>query len=119
MNPDFSNRVTTTNPSLIPNQSTYPPYTDFPGYQNSMQQQPQQQVINPQYAETIFSKNHGKQVSVYLSYPDSVEWRDRIFKGIILADGRDYLLLKDSEGRTILLWLVYINFATFDEDINF
>ncbi len=115
MNPDFSNRVTTTNPNLISNQSTYPPYTDFPGYQNIVQQQ----AANPQYAETIFSKNHGKQVSVYLSYPDSVEWRDRIFKGIIIADGRDYLLLKDSEGKTILLWLVYINYAIFDEDINF
>ncbi|HIT22651.1 MAG TPA: spore coat protein GerQ [Candidatus Scybalousia intestinigallinarum] len=115
MNPDFSNRAASTNPNLIPNQSTYPPYTDFPGYANSMQQQ----AVYPQYAETIFSKNHGKYVSIYLSYPDSVEWRDRIFKGIILADGRDYLLLKDDDGRTVLLWLVYINFAIFDEDINF
>lgn len=115
MNPDFSTRMATTNPNVIPSQSTYPPYTDFPGYNNGNQQP----MTNPPYAETIFSKNHGKRVSVYFSYPDSVEWRDRIFVGTILADGRDYLLLKDDDGRTILLWLVYINYAIFDGDINF
>lgn len=110
------------NPSMIPNQSTYPPYMDFPGYQgnnlnnetNSFNSSPQ-----PEYAETIFTLNRGKRVSVHLSYPDSIEWRDRVFTGTILSDGRDYLMLKQDDGQIVLLWLVYINFTYFDETASY
>jgi len=67
----------------------------------------------------MFRKNLGKKVTAYFSYPYSVEWRDRIFTGVILDEGRDYLLLKDDQGKTTLLWLVYINFAIFDEPANY
>ena len=76
-------------------------------------------VSNPEYADNVFYINIGKRVSVYFSYPDSIRWRDRVFTGTILAAGRDYLLLKNDQGQTVLLWLVYINFATFDEEISF
>ena len=105
------------NPSYIPNQSTYPPFMNLPDYvapnNNSNTSN------DPQYAENLFSLNHGKRVTVYFSYPDSIQWRDRVFTGIILAAGRDYLLLRDDQGKTILLWLVYINYATFDGEISF
>lgn len=102
------------NPSYIPNQSTYPPFMNLPDYANQNISNP-----DPQYAENLFSLNHGKKVTVYFSYPDSIQWRDRVFTGIILAAGRDYLLLRDDQGKTILLWLVYINYATFDGEISF
>lgn len=113
MNQNISNG-SLNNPSYIPNQSTYPPFMNLPDYTN-------QNVSNsdPQYAENLFSLNHGKKVTVYFSYPDSIQWRDRVFTGIILAAGRDYLLLRDDQGKTILLWLVYINYATFDGEISF
>lgn len=112
------------NPTYIPNQSTYPPYMNIPGYSNlnsnnSSNNNTTNTQIDPQYAENLFSKNHGKKVTVYFSYPDSIEWRDRAFTGNILASGRDYLLLKNDLGQTVLLWLVYINYAVFEGDISY
>lgn len=109
------------NPSYIPSQSTYPPFINIPNYASSNDNMNNTNSNNnePQYAENLFTLNHGKRVTVYFSYPDSVQWRDRVFTGVILAAGRDYLLLNDDQGKTILLWLVYINYATFDGEISF
>ena len=107
-------------PTYIPGQSTYPPYMNVPGYTNSTTNNNTSAIhTDPQYAENLFSINHGKRVTVYFSYPDSIEWRDSTFTGTILASGRDYLLLIDDQGKTILLWLVYINYAIFDEEISY
>lgn len=107
------------NPSYIPNQSTYPPYMNVPGYTGDTSNNTPAPQADPPYAENLFSMNQGKEVTVYFSYPDSVEWRDRSFTGTILASGRDYLLLKDNQGQTFLLWLVYINFAVFNTEISY
>ena len=105
-----------TNPSYIPSQSTYPPYLNIPNpTQNNTNTVPATPPV-PQYAENIFTMNRGKKVTVYFSYPDSIEWRDRTFTGTILESGRDYLLLKDENNRISLLWLVYINFAIFEDE---
>lgn len=101
------------NPTLVPEQGTTPsqniglPVNGNPIPLNG----------HPEYADNIFLLNIGKKVTVYFSYPDSIEWRDKIFSGTIIDAGRDYLLLKDSEGKNILLWAIYINYAIFDEDI--
>ena len=111
------------NPTYISNHSTYPPYMNIPGYSNlnnnSSNNNTTNTQINPQYAENLFSINPGKKVTVYFSYPDSIEWRDCSFTGTILTSGRDYLLLKNDLGQTVLLWLVYINYAVFDGDISY
>ena len=120
MNQNFSNG-NVNNPSYIPNQSTYPPFMNIPDYvnQNNTSNNSNNNTTDPQYAENLFVLNHGRKVTVYFSYPDSIQWRDRVFTGVILAAGRDYLLLRDDQGKTILLWLVYINYATFDGEISF
>lgn len=128
MNQNYTN-TGVNNPSYIPNQSTYPPYMNIPGYTNdsnntTLPMNPPNSStttphVDPQYAENLFSMNQGKEVTVYFSYPDSLEWRDRSFTGTILASGRDYLLLKDNQGQTFLLWLVYINFAVFNTEISY
>lgn len=75
-------------------------------------------VSNPEYADNVFYINIGKRVSVYFSYPDSLEWRDKVFTGRIKAAGRDYLILTDDEGQDNLLWLIYINYARFHDKIS-
>lgn len=117
MNQNYTNG-NINNPSYIPNQSTYPPYMNIPNY-NASNKGNSTNVADPKYAENLFSLNHGKRVTVYFSYPDSIEWRDKVFTGTILASGRDYLLLVNDQNQTVLLWLVYINYATFDEEISF
>ena len=54
-----------------------------------------------------------------MSYSDSLEWRDKIFTGIIEAAGRDYALLRDpNDGKWTLLWTVYLNYVVFDEPVK-
>lgn len=100
----------------IPMQGNLPPLSG--GTVNGTYPQQMPQIIQPEYADNIFQRNIGKKVSAYMSYPDSIEWRDRVFSGIIKSAGRDFLLL-DSNGSWILLWTIYINYAIFDERVNY
>lgn len=71
------------------------------------------------YIENILRVNKGKRVSVYQSFADAGEWKDRIFTGIIEQSGRDHIILSDPvTGNWYLLLMIYVNFITFDEEIN-
>lgn len=101
-------------PAIIPSQSTEPPITDFISPTNPTGQ------IEDQFAENILQKNRGKLATFYMSYSDSLEWRDRIFTGIIEQSGKDYALISDpNTGKWTLLWTVYLNFVVFDEPVKF
>lgn len=70
--------------------------------------------------ENILRLNKGKKVKVFASYPDSNEWRDKIYDGIIEESGRDHLILSDpSTGNWYLLRMLYVNFVEFPEKINY
>jgi len=72
------------------------------------------------YIENILRFNRGKMAKFYFSYPDSVEWRDRIFSGIIEQAGRDHIVISDpSTGKWYLLLIIYLNFVEFDEPIDY
>jgi len=68
------------------------------------------------YTDSIIQANIGKNAKVYMSFPDSIEWRDRIFEGTIIAAGKDYLLMRDNNKQN-LLWNIYINFIEFQDQI--
>ena len=88
----------------VPNQQTQKNYQDTQFEQS--------------YIENILRLNRGKQVEVYASYPDSTEWRDRIFSGIIEQSGRDHIILSDPKtGDWYLILIIYVNFIKFDERI--
>ena len=71
------------------------------------------------YIENILRLNRGKNVEIYMSFADSIEWKDRIFKGIIEQSGKDHVIISDpNTGNWYLLLLIYINFIKFDENIN-
>ena len=70
--------------------------------------------------ENILRLNKGKVVKVYASYPDSTEWRDKIYTGVIAESGRDHLILSDSSsGNWWLIRMLYVNYVEFDERINY
>lgn len=71
------------------------------------------------YVENILRLNRGKKVEVYMSFADSLEWKDRIFKGVIEQSGKDHIILSDpTTGNWYLLLLIYVNYIKFDEQIN-
>ncbi len=72
------------------------------------------------YIENILRLNKGKLATFYFSYPDSVEWRDRTYTGIIEAAGRDHIIISEpNSGKRYLLLNIYLNYVEFNEKINY
>lgn len=72
------------------------------------------------YIENILRLNKGKKVTVHMTFPDSNEFRDREFVGIIEQSGRDHIILSDpNTGVWYLLLMIYVDFITFEEKINY
>ena len=72
------------------------------------------------YIENIIRNNIGKKVRVHASFSDSVEWRDRIFVGLIEHAGRDNLIINDVENnKSYLILMIYVDFVEFDEKITY
>ena len=77
-------------------------------------------ALEQSYIENILRLNRGKLATLYFSYPDSVEWRDKTYTGIIEAAGRDHIIVSDpNNGRWYLLLMIYLNYVDFDEKINY
>ncbi len=93
-------------PNYIPSQSS-----SAPGVGGSAQ--------NNDYAEELLNKNLGKVLKVYMSFSDSIEWRDRIFEGTLEAWGRDFFLLNDKKNnKWYMVWTIYIDFIEFSEEVT-
>jgi spore germination protein Q len=55
-----------------------------------------------------------------MTFENSKEWPSKIFRGVIEAAGRDHIILSDqSTGMRYLLLMVYLDYITFDEEINY
>lgn len=72
------------------------------------------------YVENILRLNKGKVASIYMTFPDSNEYRDRIFTGVVEQAARDHVVISDPKtGKWYLLLSIYIDFIVFDEEINY
>ena len=96
-----------------------PPMMQYqPGYGYNPYQQ-QKDDDESSYIENILRLNLGKIVSVYMNFENS-QWGSKIFKGVIKAAGKDHIVLKDLQSETrYLLLMVYLNYITFDESIEY
>ncbi len=92
------------NPNYIPNPQNY--------FQNADQEQ--------SYIENILRLNKGKLGRFYMSFPDSIEWRDRIFVGVLEQAGKDHIIISNpQDGKWYLLLAIYLNYVEFDEKISY
>ena len=72
------------------------------------------------YIENILRHNKGKKVKAYVSFPDSNEWRDKIFEGTIEQAGRDHLIIRDpKDGHWYLILMIYLDYVEFEEKIAY
>ncbi|MCI5701882.1 MAG: spore coat protein GerQ [Erysipelotrichaceae bacterium] len=99
-NDDYLTRQT-----VVPNQSNMPGIIDN-----------QDEAL---YAENVLTKNKGKRIRVYMSFDDSVEWRDKLFEGTIEEMGKDFILIRDNENKWYMLWNIYIDYIEFLSPVNF
>lgn len=76
--------------------------------------------LEESYIENILRLNRGKQATVYMTFENNQQWNAKIFKGVIEAAGRDHIILSDPKtGKRYLLLMVYLDYITFDEEINY
>ena len=91
--------------TVTPNQE-YAPKVDIPFEQS--------------YIENILRVNKGKLINIYMTFPDSVEWRDKVFTGILEQSGRDHIIISDPKtGKWQLLLMIYVSYITFEDTINY
>lgn len=69
------------------------------------------------YIENILRLNKGSHAKAYISFPDSVNWKDKIFDGIIEQAGRDHIVMSLDDGRWVLVPMIYLDYVEFDEKI--
>lgn len=94
--------------NTIPNQQT------VPSLQNQMD------IDEQSYIENILRLNKGKKARFHITVPGSKEWQDRVFNGIIEQSGKDHIIVSNPEtGEWYLILMIYLDFVTFDEPINY
>ena len=104
------------------NNGYYPNYQTNTGYPNQeFAPTAGNTLFNEQsYVENILGLNKGKLGKFYCSFPDSNEWRDTVFTGIVEQAARDHLIISNpNTGKWYLILMVYLNYAEFDEKINY
>lgn len=102
------------NPTFPTNDEVY----NNGGYQNLNDDS--SQIYEQSFIENILRLNKGKKVKVYVSYPDSLNWKDKIYNGIIEQAGTDHIIISDpSTGMWYLIRLIYLDYIEFDEKINY
>lgn len=101
------------NNNTIPNQQSIPSY----------EQTQTSQIVSSQeqsYIENVLRLNRGKKARFHITVPGSAEWQDRVFVGIIEQAGRDHIVVSNPEsGEWYLILMIYLDFVTFEEPINF
>ncbi len=76
--------------------------------------------VEQSYIENILRLNKGKLATVYATFENNSQWNAKVFTGIIEAAGRDHLILSDPQtGKRVLLPMVYLDYVTFDEEIEY
>ncbi len=76
--------------------------------------------LEQSYVENILRLNKGKKATAYVSFSDSVDWRDKKFTGIIEQAGRDHLIISDPDtGKWYLILMIYLDYVEFEEKINY
>ena len=74
--------------------------------------------LEESYIENILRLNKGKLATVYMGFDNTNQ--QKVFKGLIEAAGRDHIILSDPQsGMRFLLLMVYLQYITFDEEIEY
>ena len=107
----------------VPTYSGGPSGFNFPqGSPTAGPQIPGMLPLEQSYVENILRLNRGKLATVYMTFEGTRDnqKRQQVFKGIIEAAGRDHLILSDPQtGMRYLLLMVYLDYVTFDEEIEY
>lgn len=88
-------------------------------YQQNLENFQNESLDEQSYIENILRDNYGKLATVYMNFEGS-QWGSKVFKGYLRGAGKDHIVLKDAQSETrYLLLMVYLDYITFDEKIEY
>lgn len=93
----------------------------YPTYSNhNLENSPARFINNqPLYLDSFFPLNQGVRATFYLSFRDSIEWKDTIFKGRVEDSTGEYTVIREEqEGKRIFFWNKNIDYIIFEEARN-
>lgn len=61
------------------------------------------------YVYDYLKGNIGKKMEIHVSFSDSIEWRDTLFKGTLESVGKDYIVINDNNKKQVI-WAIYIDY---------
>lgn len=77
-------------------------------------------TIEQNNIENLLKLNKGKRVNIYASYPNSTEWQNKVYTGILEQTGIDYLIINDpTNSHWFLIKMNYLDYIEFMENINY
>ena len=111
-------------PNPMPNTISNSSGTPLPTYDSTQNKNAMYNIGLPtdeqSYIENILRLNRGKKARFHVTVPGSIKWQDRVFEGIIEQSGKDHILLSNpSTGEWYLILMIYLDFVTFEESINY
>ena len=65
--------------------------------------------INNNYVDEYLKINIGKKIEAHVSFSDSIEWRDSVFKGFLESAGKDYIVI-NSDNKKHIIWSIYLDY---------
>ena len=102
------------------NNNTVPNQKSVPSYEQSQVSPNYILPAEQSYIENILRLNRGKMAKFHITVPGSIEWQDRVFNGIIEQAGRDHIIVSNpNTGEWYLILMIYLDFVTFEEPINY
>ena len=108
------------NNNTIPNQQSIPSYEQTQTTPINVGGPPSILNAEQSYIENILRLNRGKMAKFHITVPGSIEWQDRVFNGIIEQSGRDHIIVSNpNTGEWYLILMIYLDFVTFEEPINY
>lgn len=107
-------------PGVGLNNNTVPNQQSVPSYEQSQTNGNFVLPAEQSYIENILRLNRGKMARFHITVPGSAEWQDRVFNGIIEQAGRDHIIVSNpNTGEWYLILMIYLDFVTFEEPINY
>lgn len=65
--------------------------------------------FNNNYVDDYLKANINKEIEIHVSFSDSIEWRDSVFKGKLISVGKDYIVIQNNS-KKIVVWSIYIDY---------
>ena len=103
---------------MTPNQDSVNPNNLNPLSTQALNQAMNSEAGRP-YIEGVLYRTAPIRARLYTTFPDSTEYRDKVFDGVIEASGRDHIVMSLQNSQNwVLVPIIYMDYIEFLEGID-